>query len=810
MGVKSTSGKKITSTTVSAPDKAVSFKVADNLFIVQQSVGLHTPAPPEPQPTNFIIVVDCSGSMSGDLPRVREQLKKRLPKLLKEGDTLSVIWFSGKNQFGTLLQAEPVATLTDLQTVNTAIDRWLKPVGMTGFCDPLHEVSKLVKSIQGQNDNPLVKSKNKNTNPFALVFMSDGADNQWPKEQILGCARTAGAFVSSATFVEYGYYADRPMLTTMAAEAGGALIHASDFDAYAPVVEKLVQKRAVAVGNVLTSTLGDPVDGLVWRAVEGGDVLTYLTHGGSERALSLPDDTVDIYYLSQKQVGAEITAKVNDGVTAAYVAMSLFATRMRPDIVLPLLSYTGDVAFGERFARLFGKQQYSEFMDAAKAAAFDMRLRGLKGLSPNVVPRDDAFSLMELLDLFCADKGNRLLLERPEFKYSRIGRKRVDADSVFSAEELEEITRLGQEQSEAVAKKDVAGVKAATEKLQKVLDGKPLPLQFVPQVNLGSYEGYEVSNLTFNEENPNVSVLVKKQGSVDLRMRKRTMVGEDNESVAAQAPDVVMTHIWRNYAIVKDGLVNVDTLPVKLSPLTLEKIFAAHRDGKLADDSFVVKEDGLTLVNLKAFPILNRQQALRPSARELFENEWALLKAQAAQKVFKAALKDAGADTKSDGFVEWYGAEATAWLKELGITEHGGFAPKMVTAPPTDAYMAREMSVKIKGFSSLPSVAEVRKQMAANKLNGPGKLMADSILAVDAYKAKHPSAYTNWLFESVATLDTARRKLISQKARLMFAVVVGQTWFHEFKSLDEGSMTLDLNGQKLECKVEMREVEVKI
>ena len=54
-------------------------------------------------PTNYILCLDVSGSMAYDLPKIREQLKKKLPKLLREKDTVSIIWFSGRNECGVLL-----------------------------------------------------------------------------------------------------------------------------------------------------------------------------------------------------------------------------------------------------------------------------------------------------------------------------------------------------------------------------------------------------------------------------------------------------------------------------------------------------------------------------------------------------------------------------------------------------------------------------------------------------------------------------------------------------------------------------------
>ena len=41
-------------------------------------------------------------------------------------------------------------------------------------------------------------------------------------------------------------------------------------------------------------------------------------------------------------------------------------------------------------------------------------------------------------------------------------------------------------------------------------------------------------------------------------------------------------------------------------------------------------------------------------------------------------------------------------------------------------------------------------------------------------------------------------------------MVVGQVWFTEFASLDENSMSVTVDGQKLDCKVEAKEVQIAI
>lgn len=84
---------------------------------------------------HHVMVVDVSGSMYSDLPGLRTHLKNKLVSLVEVDDTISIIWFSGRGQFGTLLEGVKIATLKDLTAVHKAIDRYLQAVCLTGFLD---------------------------------------------------------------------------------------------------------------------------------------------------------------------------------------------------------------------------------------------------------------------------------------------------------------------------------------------------------------------------------------------------------------------------------------------------------------------------------------------------------------------------------------------------------------------------------------------------------------------------------------------------------------------------------------------------
>lgn len=757
-----------------------SYKINENLFLTCQPVNKSATPKKVEVPTNHIVVLDCSGSMSYDLPQIQTQLKKKLPKLIGEKDTLSIIWFSGRGQFGTLLEGEPVTTLADLKDVEKAIDRWLRPVGLTGFKEPLEEAGKVVERVTKKNPG----------STCSLFFLSDGCDNCWPRPEILKVVEKAAGGLAAATFVEYGYYADRPLLTAMAEKAGGSLIHANAFDKFQPIFEASMAKRPLGASKIEVSISGDAIGGFVWSQ-EGVDLTTYSIDGGKVR---VAEGTGDLWYLSPKPNGLE--HKLENTFAPLYAAMSLFSVRMKPEIIFPLLKATGDVKFIEDFASCFGKQKYSEFMDATKAAAFDSKLRHTKGYDPNKVPADDAYTILDLLKLLSSDEANRVLLDHPDFKFSCISRKRVDAASVLTEDEQKQVAEIS---SKLATEKSAAKLKELQAELSAIT-AKKNPLKFTQTLQP---DGYAISSLTFNEDRPNVSMKLKLEGTVDLTGRLPE---------GSKIPTLFPTFQYRDRNVVADGLVNMEQLPVRVTKATANALSKVLPASALPAKMIVSKDYVEGTINLTALPVINRQMCKTASAANLFRTQFQLEKARAAQKVYKAYKDERVAKKESKSYQETYGATDAEWLKDQGFTDYSGFSPKMVQAESTDFYVGKALEVSLKGYSKLPSMTEYKKQASTNKFNGPGLLMKPVVEEVEAYLNSKPTEaeVLAWLETKTKAAVKAARDLIFELAQVKFAIVVGQGWFEEFSSLDENSMNLEVDGVQLAGKVEMKEVQVKI
>jgi hypothetical protein len=731
--------------------------------------------------------------MAYDLPKIREQLKKKLPKLLRERDTISIVWFSGLGQFGVLIEAEPVATLADLKMVEQAIDRWLKPIGLTGFLQPISEIPALVGRLEVHDPN----------RARSLIFLSDGCDNCSARSEILKAVEKAGASVSSATFVEYGYYADRPLLTQMAEKSGGSLIFAEDFDRYVPAFEAAIQKRQSGAKRVEVKIPGDVIGGFVY-AFSGSDLLTFSVEAG---AVQVPEDISSIKYLSPVLVGKDFSdlPSSDRDKQAAYAALSLYAQRMKADVVLALLKWTGDIRFIRKYSGLFGKQKYSEFVDAARLAAIEPSLRLTDGFDPKLVPPDDAFTVLDLLHILSEDDGNRLLLESESFKYDRIGRGTVDSSEILSEEEQKEVDELTAKMAmERNAKKisEYAARVAAITAGKEALKFEPYPAP----------DGYPVSNLVFNEDRPNVSVQVRKPGKVDISGR---VIPELKDLL----PKEIDTAITRNYTVIKDGLVNVKTLPVRITRETAKKLepACAQIPGLMGVIDVKNHTDGDFLIDLSKLPIINRKMVKEVSAKDFFETCYELTRVQAAQKVYNSFVKELLPAKKADGFAEKYGVPAASWLDEQGFKDYG-FNPKRVVAPTTDVYLSKELKVSLKGLAKLPSLKEYRAAVAKGKLNAGAALMKPTVDEVEAFLAS--DIYTKaaakekvleaWLEGQAKATRTRARELLYFVSQTTFTIVVGQVWFSDLPTLDDTTMTIEVDGQKVDCSVVMVEKEVKI
>lgn len=759
--------------------QSTSVRVSPTLWLVRSTLPVLASAPLPPI-THRIFVCDASGSMSGDLPTLRRHLKGGMAKVMHAHDTATIVWFSGKGQFGIVAEAASVRDAADLQAMSDAIDRYMRPTGLTGFLEPLQEVRRIVKRLNSINPEAA----------FSLTFMSDGYDNQWSRVEIMKAVEELAPGLSASTVVEYGWYANRPLLVSMAEALGGTYVFAKDSGDFLPILDASMSGNVAGVARREVELAGTPLHGVVFAPSDTG-LTTWAPDASGKVRVSA--NIPSLYMLSTSPVGETLALgdprqADEDLVTGLYAAAVAMSQRMLSDEVLAVLSALGDVRLIELFAACFGKQQYSIFREEAMRAASVTEQRWQAGYDPKAVPADDSYTVLELLSDLSSDEGNKLRTDSPLWDYSPIGRK-----TVFGGDVLKEETREALADAIAAASR-TGDLDAISDAVKAAQAGAVKEYAFTRTVENGT----PMTNLVMHESRPNISIQTRQEGFLEL--------GADGP--VHGLPERVPGHVFRNYAVVRDGILNVETLPLSLS----EETHALLKNHNMVKE--IWQKDRVYAVSILGLPIINRRmvKSAVSGARTLFSLEWELLKAQAASKVYKEFENRHAPRSRSQGMEGLYGVDAAAWLKDIGLTD-GGWNPKRVVSEVTDVYIGRELKVSIKGMSSLPPVAKVEEAMDQSKkpLTVSQAIMAPYIREVSALVAKGGlyleetlrAMSKHWLLET--------RGINARLAEIKFAVVVGQVWFKEFESLDEGSLDMTSNdGDKFFATATLREMEVKI
>lgn len=743
-------------------------KIDENYYLTTQKVNSNVTVEVTKK-TNHVFVVDVSGSMSGDLPKIRTQLKNKLSNLMKEGDTISIVWFSGRNDAGILKEEVEVKSLKTLSDLNDAIDKWLRPVGMTAFQKPLELVKDLIGRIQ----------KNRPDSVFSMIFLTDGCNNDCSWSEVIKTLKNLESDIASSTFVEYGYYADSRALTQMAMILGGEKISCDGFDDFEPLFDLKISSSAKGGKK----TLVDITDNYLYDfafSVSNGSVLLYNIDNNK---VMLGSDVQEIYFFSTKPIGEESLPH-----TAMYAAIYVLADKLMNDDAEKIFYALGDNHYYKMLVNAFGKQKLNTFKAAIKDCVADVSKRFPEGVAKIQKVDDNAYCLMNLIE----DLGNENCKFYPNheaFQYTRIGRKKVAVGSTLTDAEKQRL---------AEAKDVTEAAKILTELSEKKVD--------IKFENSFPDRGYHLTDLVWNEERANLSIRTYVEGQVILPENKFKI-------------EKVASFRYITYTLVKDGIVNVKELPVGYSTELIKLL-----DNNNVKYTTLADVDDMSnsrlIIDLTSLPIINRGMVKAVSANELAKQEWELIKLQGDKKVYDYYKKSLYPKT-SQSFVELLGQDAADWLKEIGITDFNGFAPKVTSAESTDFYMSVNLATKIKGLSQLPKVEDVLakiKSGAALKLSE--WVMSDAIKKYvaqtesDLFKTltedQRKGVLKTYLETKSDILNKQKRKVMQEIAQIKFSLILSKKWFTEFKSFDENKLSLTLDGQNLEFTFDLNEKQEKI
>ena len=756
-------------------------KIKKGLFFVNQTIKLESQKEKTVEVnTHHIFVIDCSGSMYGELPKIRTDLHNKISTVLKPKDSVTIIWFSGRNEFGVVIEDWTVNSPMDLKKVRDAINKYLTDQSLTAFKQPLEEVKRVVERV----------SKDKKGYLHSMFFLTDGCDNQWSTKEIISAVSSLKESLNAATIVEYGWYCNRELMSNMAQELGGIHTVSKDFQDYEPYMTKQFSSDNKSKRKYveLEST---PEFGVVFNIVDG-DIILYTPNENNEVLLGVDGET-NVFYFSKNEPTGKLLGdaeyfdktfangkyKKDNIVTGAYASLFAFSRRSDYNMVSEMLKAIGDVTLIKQKANTFGTQKITELEQKFIDAVNDSNQRYVSGYDPNAEPAEDAYCVLDMITDLMSSEENNFYPQHEAFSYKRIGSKAVSKAGKVSDEDKAKLDEL-------LKNNNLAGLQEAIEDVKNNLTSD-LVFHYNDEL-----QPCPISDLVWNETRANLSVKVLYKGYVNLPKNNFNL------------PEKFETQIFRNYTIIKDGICHTYSLPVSLSKDTFKKL---QDNDLLKGEKY--KTGQIYVLEFSELPVINRKMVDTLSAKDLFQNEYELVKLQASNSYFNY-LKKKLFKNASKGFMDLYGKDATDWLATLGLKDYG-FNPPKTIEKQGEEISVNTLEIKIDKLSSSVTAKDIE---SAEKKMSTGVALTPKESLIEPYINEYnqfqkllsgtnsDKLIEDWLYQKSNSFRGSKSKLMTDISTAKFLTIVGKSWFKEFTDRSQKEMTLSFDSKDVKFTVE--------
>lgn len=568
-------------------------------------------------------------------------------------------------------------------------------------------------------------------NNFAMMFFTDGypvvPNYQSEIRDIFNAISAIKGSLSRAIFVGYGDYYNRELLYKMTVAAGGFLIHSSVLPEFSEPMAKFVGGEITPRYRVCIPT--DVLNNLVsvFTIDHNGNSITQYDGSGGEVLVEMSDGIPNVYFITTQK------PKESSPIASMFIEAGMYASalilsqRLQADAALEVMGRLGDVAIVDALNSSFTNEEFGQAENDIRKAIFNAEYRLVEGRRIGYVPRRDRFCILNLVELLQADKDSKFYPHSPDFKYKRIGAK------------------------------------------TKIKDGYPTFTANVP--NPGCY----LNTLVWNSTRMNISLLARIDGTIQM----------DEHAPEYGFAQKYPTWIYRNYSIVMDGALHVQSLPASFSKETFDVLLK----NRVIPKNETWEPDKIFVLDLHRTPVMNRaiaDDAL--DAHTLCDRMITEKRLEARAKVLKWKRNEL--DPEKMVTMAPMSDKQLEYLKSQGITSNG-FNPPKEELPPTDFYIAQEFEIKMAKFSSLPQVEKtINKDI--DRLTESEKMIYEAWLELPSeiryakatdQNVKYAVLLLDQLIEKTkAMLRETRNEIYRTKA----SVFLGKRWFPDL-SVREGA-----------------------
>lgn len=654
------------------------------------------------QPSHRIFVIDCSGSMDGDIETIRVHLKNKIPTLCKRTDFVSIVWFRGELKSDIVQEHVNVGSVEELALLNTAIDNYLDANGGTSFFRPMQIANSL---------------STKYPEPAQIFFMTDGDENT--RSQI-----TQDAFSScksSLVFVEYGYHADTDYIQKLTALADGTHIFSENFSKFSQSVDYFLSNK-VNANKTVEFNCSTPC-----FALRNGELQIYAPDAAVCRInANASEDDLKFSGLKFNEVYTIDKSKPLEefGCHAQYLlALWYSLVKLDSELTWALLKKSGDVYFIRKFNVCFSRQDYENLIEDVKRSLKGELAAYSCGIDTTIVPDENAFTVIDVLKVLSDDSETRVFYHNflNLNTYSRISKK-VDDE--------------------------------ATKEL------KIVTYQMVP------------FSLSYHVARANVSLCF----TLDAF---RTFADGDVKHLDA----------YRNYAIIKDGVKHIKTLPV----VTSQETFDLLQSKQVLGSSLKWEQDKLYNIDLSNIPVIN--QAMAKAVDGYFKDPSTLFKLYVERLMLQAERKYLNTKRKMLEGVETTKPKRRAAADADADDDDDEPTVKKTKVVSEDFYMTRELQVKIDKCASLPTVNDAlldrldhgKPTLVQSLFNDVhGRYVEQELLHDEDPDDVKNAAMLKYVEQQSNVVSKSLDSLNEDIEKVKFAALAGRKWFNSKNSLSTG------------------------
>lgn len=694
-------------------------------FLIEQLVDVLPPDPltsaaaPASGINHDVLLIDVSGSMSGVISDLFEDLIKYV-YAMPENRYLSVIKFSGQGQAKTIVQNVQVRmpSISDAsgpsirETLAAVLRKEARVWGMTNISGPLRKATEDVLDVMAPFGHA-----------FHIRLFTDGQPTEpWDRAReesdIMAALQAMKSRIQSMLLFGYGHYINSQLLSQMAGAVGGTFVRSFELGSFLQAMNEATEASKDLGGKVLVKVdrnaqlyfnlVGDSA--VFYDLEEDGEHILYQPslYTGPVGFRAIHGVEVNGQTLNKKQrlFVVSDTAPANGKLVrfsdknwfkgnpvehvwkAAYAYVTWLNQTTQTPAAVDLLSLMGDKALVDVLGKAITPRDHAAAEALIQGAVRNASARMLKGRHVGCAPKADCFTLWEALQLLEKDE------KASWFPYLRDS----EGKKVFDYRTID-IPKILKDEVPRVTPVQNAG---APFKI-KLTNGRP---------NIGLMGFFPV------------------------------IVPLDAKAADHNLPAAYRTGQWRTYNVVRDGDINVQILPCKMSveswnTLSANGMVIGYMDGdrRVMDAVAPWQGDVVYLLDLSTVPIVNRIQAQRAlDGKELCKDLFTGISRGAELKVLNFFLAQAQTieERVDTSFGKLLTAEAKEYLKSFRIHPERGYSPSSddyVQADATDVYEAVEIKTSVAGLSSLDDVVSVieRKDYSQKPMTPNQLLMAKAL-----------------------------------------------------------------------------------